>query len=316
MRRVSLMFIAPMLLVLGCVRPEVEAFRQRPTPVRVTVTLPSNLMDREGFQKEYASALRARLSTRLVVVPEGVKPPVGTAELQVDIREISPGPGSPSPAAVGLATGVTVGALSAASGNRGWGVMDGLFWGLWVGGSVAAHQERVQHRLGYQPQAVRAEVRLLQPGNPEPLWVDSIEPREVVEAMDPLPRGYRDDDGRIREEEAKGLRPGGRAEAVPLLQLTRFSDQRFYGDAGSNRGEVLAPSPVEPPSPPPTEPPPPPPTNPPPPPTNPQPPSPTSPPPPLPINPQPPSPTNPPAPPPTDPQLPPPLNPPPPPPKP
>lgn len=52
MRRVSLMFIAPMLLVLGCVRPEVEAFRQRPTPVRVTVTLPSNLMDREGFQKD------------------------------------------------------------------------------------------------------------------------------------------------------------------------------------------------------------------------------------------------------------------------
>ena len=315
MRRVSLLFIAPVLLVLGCVRPEVDAFRQRPTPVRVTVTLPTRLEDREGFQKEYASALRARLSTRLVVVPEGVKPPVGTAELQVDIHEISPGSGSPSPAAIGLATGVTVGALSAASGNRGWGVMDGLFWGLWVGGSVAAHQEREHHRLGYQPQAVRAEVRLLQPGNPEPLWVDSIEPREVVEAMDPLPRGYRDDDGRIREEEAKGFARVVVQKLSTYFQLTRFSEQRFYGDSAPRRGEVLAPSPVEPPSPPPTEPPPPPPTNPPPPPTNPPPPPPpppTNPPPP--INPQPPSPDNPPSPPPTNPQLPPPLNPPPPPP--
>ena len=312
MRRVPILFIAPMLLVLGCVRPEVEAFRQRPTPVQVTVTLPSRLADREAYQKEYASALRARLSTRLVVVAEGVKPPVGAAELLVDIREISPGPGSPSPAAVGLATGVAVGALSAASGNRGWGVMDGLFWGLWVGGSVAAHQERVQHRLGYQPQAVRAEVRLLQPGNPEPLWVESIEPREVVEAMDPLPRGYRDDDGRIREEEAKGFARVVVQKLSSYFQLTRFTEQRFYGDPVSTRGETLVPSPVEPPTPPPTDPPPPPPTEPPPPPTNPPSPSPTKPPPP--INPQPPSPTNPPPPPPTNPQLPPPLNPPPPPP--
>jgi hypothetical protein len=299
MRRVSLLFIAPVLLVLGCVRPEVEAFRQRPTPVQVTVTLPSRLEDREGFQKEYASALRARLSTRLVVVAEGTKPPVGASELRLDIQDISPAPGHPSPAAIGVATGVTVGAISVASGNRGWGVMDGLFWGLWVGANAAAHQDRVQHRLGYRPQAVRAEVRLLQPGNPEPLWVDSIEPREVVEAMDPLPWGYRDDDGRIREEEAKGLARVVVQKLSSYFQLTRFTEQRFYGDPPSRRGETLAPSPVEPPSPPPTEPPPPPPTNPPPPP---------------PINPQPPSPTNPPPPPPTDPQLPPPLNPPPPPP--
>jgi hypothetical protein len=293
------LFIAPVLLVIGCVRPEVDAFRQRPTPVRVTVTLPSRLADREAFQKEYAAALRARLSTRLVVVPEGVKPPVGTSELQVDIQEISPGPGSPSPAAVGLATGVTVGALSAASGNRGWGVMDGLFWGLWVGGSVAAHQERVQHRLGYQPQAVRAEVRLLQPGNPEPLWVESIEPREVVEAMDPLPRGYRDDDGRIREEEAKGFARVVVQKLSMYFHLTRFSEQRFYGDSGFKRGETSASDPVEPPSPPPTNPPPPPPTiPPPPPPTNPQPPSPTNPEPPPPTNPPPPPPTIPPPPPP------------------
>jgi|GEM_PF-1204128 len=292
MRLAPWLFVPTLLLGLGCLRPEVEAFRQRPAPVRVTVTLPERLADHVAFQKEYASALRARLSTRLMVVPEGVMPPVGAAELQVDIRELAPGPGSPSPAAVGVATGVTVGALSAASGNRGWGVVDGLFWGLWVGGSVAAHQERVQHRLGYVPQAVRAEVRLVQPGNPEPLWVDSIEPREVVEAMDPLPRGYRDDDGRIREEEAKGFARVVVQKLSSYFQLTRYSEQRFYGEPGPGRGDGPTPTPAEPPVPPPTNPPPPPPANPPPPP-----PTQPLPPPPPPVNPQPPAPAQPPAPP-------------------
>jgi hypothetical protein len=278
MRRAPWLFLGSLLLFLGCTRPEVEAFRMRPAPVQVTVTLPSGLADRDSFQKEYAAALRARLATRLMVVAEGVKPPVGAAELRVDIRDISPAPGRPSPAAVGLATGVTVGALSAASGNRGWSVVDGLFWGLWVGGQVAAQQQWAQHRLGYQPQAVRAEVRLLQVGNPEPLWVDSIEPREVVEAMDPLPRGYRDDDGRIREEEAKGFARVVVQKLSSYFQLARLTEQRFYGDPGPGRGDA-APGSLEPPFPPPTLPPPPPPTQPPPPPAHPQPPAPGNPPP-------------------------------------
>jgi hypothetical protein len=274
------------LLLLGCTRPEVEAFRQRPAPVSVVVALPANLADREWFQKEYAAALRARLATRLTVVAEGAKPPVGAVELRVDIQDISPAPGHPSPAAIGLATGVSVGALSAAAGNRGWGVIDGLFWGLWVGGNVAAHQERVQHRLGYAPEAIRAEARLTQPGNPEPLWVESIDPREVVEAMDPLPRAYRDDDGRIREEEAKGFARVVVQKLSAYFHLTRFTEQRFYGDSDFTRGDGAAPGSVEPPSPPPLEPPPPPPTNlPPPPPANPQPPRPVNPPAPPPGNP-------------------------------
>ncbi|MDR3683678.1 MAG: hypothetical protein P4L11_08115 [Geothrix sp.] len=318
MRRASWLLIVPFLLVLGCVRPEVEAFRMRPAPVQVTVSLPAQLADREGLQKEYAAALRARLSTRLVVVAEGVKPPPGAVELRVVIQDISPS-AHPSPAAVGVATGVTVGALSAVSGNRGWGVMDGLFWGLFVGGSVAAHQEREQHRLGYRPEAVRADARLLQPGNPEPLWVEAIEPREVVEAMDPLPWGYRDDDGRIEEEEARGFARVVVQKLSAYFHLTRYTEQRYYGVPPAGRGEAFPPRPTEPPTPPPTEPPPPPPaTLPPPPPTHPQPPSdpqppsPTNPNPPPPPSPQPPSPINPPPPPPTNP----PLNPPPPPPKP
>jgi hypothetical protein len=246
MRRAPWLFIAPFLLVLGCTRPEVEAFRQRPTPVRVSVSLPSRLEDRDGFQKEYASALRARLATRVVVVPEGVKPPNGAVELQVDIQDVSPAPGHPSPAAIGVATGVTVGALSAVSGNRGWGVFDGLFWGLWAGGHAAMHQEHVRDRLGYRPQVVRAQVRLIQPGNSEPLWVDSIEPVEVVDAMDPLPRGSRDDDGRIREEEAKGFARVVVQKLSSTFQWTRFTEQRFYEDPAARKEEPPAPKPVEP----------------------------------------------------------------------
>ena len=273
MRRVSWLIIAPILLVLGCTRPEVEAFRMRPAPVQVTVTLPPRLQDRDSFQKEYASALRARLATRLMVVPEGVKPPVGTAELRVEIKDISPAPGQASPAAIGVATGVTVGALSAASGNRGWGVMDGLFWGLWAGTVASAHQERAQNRLGYRPQVVRAQVSLLQPGNPEPLWVESIDPEEVVGFMDPLPRGYRDDDARIREEEAKGFARVVVQKLSAYFQLVRLTEQRFYEDPTAprlerpapRRDEGFRPAPEAPPPPPSFVPPPPPPVPPPPP---------------------------------------------------
>lgn len=248
MSRAPWLFIPSILLVLGCTRPEVEAFRRQPAPVSVSVSLPSGLADRESFQKEYASALRARLATRVVVVPEGVKPPVGAAQLQVVIRDLSPAPGQPSPAAIGVATGVTVGAISALSGNRGWGVVDGLFWGLWAGSHASMHRERVQDRLGYVPTVVRAQVSLVQPGNPEPLWVESIEPVEVVEAMDPLPRGYRDDDGRIREEEARGFARVVVQKLTAYFQWTRFTEQRFYEDPAPKRvDETPAPKVAEPP---------------------------------------------------------------------
>ena len=243
MRRAPILLLAPLMLVLACQRPEVEAFRQHPGPVSVSVSLPAGLADREGFQKEYASALRARLATRVVVVPEGVKPPVGAVELQVDIRDISPAPGQASPATVGVAVGATVGALSAASGNRGWSVVDGLFWGLWAGTTPPWRRRHTRDRLGYRPQVVRAQVRLVQPGNPEPLWTEAIEPQEVVEAMDPLPPGARDDDGRIREEEAKGFARVVVQKLSTDFRWTRYAEQQFYEDPAAKRGEAPAPEP-------------------------------------------------------------------------
>jgi len=238
MRRAPFLLLAPLMLAVGCTRPEVEAFRQHPGPVSVSVSLPAGLADRDAFQKEYASALRALLATRVVVVPEGVKPPVGAAELQVDIRDLSPAPGQPSPATVGVAVGASVGALSAASGNRGWSVVDGLFWGLWAGTHAAWAQEHTRDRLGYHPQVIRAQVRVVQAGNPEPLWTEAIEPSEVVEAMDPLPPGSRDDGGRIREEEARGFARVVVQKLSSEFHWMRLAEQRFYADPGAKREEA------------------------------------------------------------------------------
>ena len=243
--------LAPILLAFGCTRPEVEAFRKQPTPILVTVSLPSRLADYEDFQKEYASALRARLATRVMVVPEGVKPPAGATELQVDIRDITPASREPSAAAIGVATGVTVGALSALSGNRGWGVMDGLFWGLWAGSQAAMHRDHTRDRLGYRPQVVRAQVRLVREGLTEPLWVSSVEPSEVVDAMDPLPRGLRDDDGRIREEEAQGFARVVVQKLSADFQWVRLTEQRFYTDPAAKQEAAPRPEPPAAPAPPP-----------------------------------------------------------------
>ena len=95
---------------------------------------------------------------------------------------------------------------------------------------------------------VRAQVSLLQAGNPEPIWVESIEPGDVVEAMDPLPRGHRDDDGRIREEEAKGFARVVVQRLSAYFQWTRFTEQRFYEDPTQKRvDEAPAPREAEPP---------------------------------------------------------------------
>ena len=274
MRRATWFFLAAIPLFLGCTRPEVEAFRQHPAPVAVHILLPPQLDNREDLRQEYVAALQARLATRVVVVPEGVKPPVGAADLQVVVQDISVASAPSSAASVGLATGLAVGALSAVAGNRGYSVFDGLFWGLWAGSHAAAHQDRAEarlDRLGYRPQAVRAQLRLMRAGDPEPLWTDYVDPREVVEAMDPLPLGYRDDDGRIREEEARGFARVVVQKLSAYFQWTRFTEQRFYEDPAAPRREPPAPRPplpltMEPPPPPQIVPPPPPAVLPPPPP--------------------------------------------------
>jgi len=194
----------PVLFLLACQRPEVEAFKRNPTPIVVSFTIPSAIPAGAEVKKEYAAALRAKLATRTTVVPEGVKAPENAAELRVAITELrSPG-SSPSPAQVGVVTGVAVGALSAITGHRD-AVFDGFFWGLWAGSHASAARRHDEARLGYRPQQMEAQVALYRAGDPEPLSSFAVEPFEVIDAMDPLSASEKDDEFRVREEEAKAF---------------------------------------------------------------------------------------------------------------
>lgn len=199
-------------LTLACQRPEVEAFRQNPAPVSVSVILPTGIPSANEIRKDYAAALRARLATRITVVPEDVQPPPGAVELEVFVRQMEGGGRSPdpSPAAVGVGVGATVGILSAASGNRGYAVLDGLFWGLWAGAHTSAAKHHDRRQLGFYPSRVSAQVTLKQGGSPVAgrnpvLYEFDISGYEVVESMDPLSRSDSEDPIRVREEEARAF---------------------------------------------------------------------------------------------------------------
>lgn len=207
MKRESLL-LAASLTFMACTRPEVETFRLKPTPVQVKMSIPADIPQGEEVRKEYSAALQAKLATRIMVVPEGVRGPVDTATLEVTITDVKRYRGGPSPAAVGVATGVAVGILGAASGNR-YSAFDGFWWGLFAA-HHAVHARRAElDRLGYRPLDVTAIIRLRQAGEDAarttPLAEFDVGGDEVVDAMDPLSRREADDVGRIREEEARAF---------------------------------------------------------------------------------------------------------------
>ena len=202
MRRLFFALI-PLLLVVACRRPELEAFARRPSPIVVSFQVPPDYPRSEAVASEYADALRARLATCAMVVPAGTVAPESTASLQVTVTQIRPH-SEPSPAAIGVATGVAVGTLSAMAGNRD-AFFDGLFWGLFAGSSAADSRDWDQSRLGYLPVRVSAVVKLQQAGTMEPLLEFSVGGREVVDAMGSLSPEDRQDEARIREEEAKAF---------------------------------------------------------------------------------------------------------------
>ncbi len=202
MRRL-LFALVPLLALVACRRPEVVAFAKQPPPITVGFEVHPGTRNRELVKGEYAAALRARLATCTTVVPEGEPIPEASAHLKVDITQIRPYQ-EPSPAAIGTATGIAVGTLSAMAGNRD-AFFDGLFWGLWTGSLAADSRHYETSRLGYWPARVSAVVKLEQPGCRNPLMEFSVGSREVIERMAPLGPGERYDEARIREEEAKAF---------------------------------------------------------------------------------------------------------------
>lgn len=195
--------LLPLLLLMACRRPELEAFGKQPAPITVTFQVPAGYPRSEAVGSEYGAALRARLATCVMVVPAGVPGPDAAAELRVTVTQIRPH-SDPSPSVIGAATGVAVGTLSAMAGNRD-AFFDGLFWGIFAGSSAADSRDWDSSRLGYVPMRVSAVVRLLEAGAKEPLLEFSVRGREVIDQMEALSPDDRQDSARIREEEAKAF---------------------------------------------------------------------------------------------------------------
>ena len=74
MRRLFLVLL-PLVGLLACRRPEVEAFERKPLPIAVSFKVSPAYPRSEDLAKEYADALRARLATRVMVIPAGVPAP-------------------------------------------------------------------------------------------------------------------------------------------------------------------------------------------------------------------------------------------------
>ena len=200
------LLLCSLLLLIGCQRPEVASFRAQPSPVSVAYAVAESIPGHAALEREYAAALRARLATRITVVPEGAAGPAHPVLVTVWIHDMeSDHPADPKQ--VGVITGVAVTALGIVTGDRN-AIFNGFFWGLWAGGhaSGAARAQRQEARyLGYRPHRMTAQILVTQEGVREPFCDLSVDAAEVVDAMDPLRGSERDDEVRIREEEAKAM---------------------------------------------------------------------------------------------------------------
>ncbi len=227
MRTLRSLSLVPLTLLLACQRPDLEAFRRTPAPVVVTLELPADVPDRDAHAEEYAAALRAKLATRLEVVPVGVTPPPNADKLHVAITGYVAGHSRPSAAATGVATGVTVGVVSAAAGSRS-AVWDGFWWGMFAG-SVVSESRHQEDRLGFRPMRVDARV-LMTRGDGKTVLADfDVDPHDIIKSMEPLRRSEEDDASRIAEVEAKALARAVVRELDERLEL-RVKDPRWYRD--------------------------------------------------------------------------------------
>jgi len=211
---------------VGCKRPELDAFERNPPPIEVKFNISPDYPKAQELANEYAAALRARLATRTTVVPYGVKAPDDGATLTVAITQIRT-QRDPSPASVGVATGVAVTALGAMVGNRD-AIFDGFFWGLWAGSNAAQTRDQDRHRLGFDPIRVNATVYLTRKGTTDPLDEFSVGGRDVIDQMDSLRFSERDDEARIREEEAKAFARVVVSELQERFHWLPLPEPRYY----------------------------------------------------------------------------------------
>lgn len=240
MRRSHALLPAALVLLTACQRPEVEAFRQNPRPVVVACTVLPDKPGAKDFAATLEAALRVQLATRVVVVPEGVPAPPDAVRLEVKVERRGLLKSGASSAAVGWSVGAGVGAVSAMAGDRDW-FFDGLFWGLFASDAARADQDQYAW-LGYYPDDLRTQVRLMQPGDPEPLAVEALDTPDIMRALQPLRGDEGTDETRVEEAEAQAY---ARVLAAKLSDTFhwRRGPARYYG-APQTQSEPPMPAPV------------------------------------------------------------------------
>ena len=248
MRRSAALLPACLVVLVACQRPEVEAYRQHPRPVVVACSVVPDAPGSKDFAATLEAALRVRLATRVTVVPEGVTPPPDAVRLQVNLERRGLMRSSSTSGAVGIGVGASVGALSAVAGNRDW-FFDGLFWGLWAGTNAAETEDRYAW-LGYYPDRISSEAKLMEANDTEPLAAESIDTEDILSMLRPLGPGEGSDEVRVEEAEA---------EAYARVLVGRLSERfqwqrgpaRYYGaPAAAPEPQVPAAQPLDQPDPP------------------------------------------------------------------
>jgi hypothetical protein len=205
MRTIPFLAVPALAALLACKSPEFKELQQSPPIVAVAVSIKDDTADAQRIEKSFAAALRARMATLVTVVPEGVEPPPDALSLVIEIDQIKRG--QVSPGAVGAATGVAVTLFGTAVGDRSTAgnVIDGLFYGLWVGSEAAASQRHQVGLLGYVPPRLKGLMTMGHPEAPKPIFVENIKSKAVIREMTPLGAGEYDDYASINEKVARAL---------------------------------------------------------------------------------------------------------------
>jgi len=168
MRVLPYLAIPALVFSAACKGPEYATSQHFTAPVEVVVSINAGAIanaasnDIRYMEKEFGAAVRARLANFVTVVPDGVAPPPGSARLVVEIEGITQGQISATTA--GAATGMAIGLLGAAAGDRD-AVLNGLFWGLYTGAVVSDAQRSRARMLGYRPPRINSYLSLAYPNN-------------------------------------------------------------------------------------------------------------------------------------------------------
>jgi hypothetical protein len=187
--------VLAVVVSLACRPPEFRAILQSPQVVEVVVTVAAKTNDALDLEREFASALRARLASYATVVPEGVTPPKGALRLTVEIDKMSWK--RVNAAAVGAGAAIAMGATRAASrGYRYWGgggndflaAMDMILFGLDVAFNIEGNQQYRAAYLGFFPPRISGLITLshIDGDYKKPLLIEGLKSARIIDALSPI----------------------------------------------------------------------------------------------------------------------------------